>query len=258
VFPERQQRSAGAYAEQRYRRGRRSYRLKVRFVAAAAFGPFIVAGIAVLIVDGHPLAWAAGMATGAFAAAWMIVLDEPPFYVEKWNKGAEGERKTAKALRPGARSGLRVFHDVQMRYGNHDHIAVGPAGVFVLETKNPTGIVEIRDGVPHVLRHHDPDADERDSRVRPRTLSAAARLKEDIEQRTGHRIWVQAVVVYWSDFPDRVVDDGRCVFLAGPFLRSWISSRPETLDFNKVNEMAAAIESIAAGYMPKPTVNVGG
>jgi hypothetical protein len=245
VSRECEPRRAGAYAEQRYKNGRRNYRRKAFPVYAAVFGPFILAGIAVLIVEGHPLTWAAGLVSGTCVMGWMVMRDEPPFYIEKWHEGAEGERKTAKALEPLEQSGVHVFHDVRMRYGNYDHIAVGRAGVFLLETKNPAGVVELRDGVPHVRRRLDPDADDRESRVRPRTLSAAARLKEDIEQRTGHRTWVQAVVVYWSEFPEGLVDDGRCVFLHGTRLRPWIREHSGALDQDKVDEIAAAIASIA-------------
>jgi len=245
VSLESEPRRAGAYADRRYRQGRRNYRLKVRPILAAGFGPFIVAGSVFLLIEGHPYTWVAGLVTGAVATAWIVILDEPPAYIEHWREGAEGEQKTAKALMPLERSGLRVVHDLRMRYGNYDHVAVGRAGVFLLETKNPNAIVELRGGVAHLRRRLDPEADNREDRIRPRTLSAAARLKEDIELRTGHRTWVQAVVVYWADFPQGFVDDGRCIFIHGPRLQPWMHDRPEVLDQVKVDEIAAAILFIA-------------
>jgi hypothetical protein len=236
---------AGAYAQQRYRQGLRNYRARARWISAAIFGPFILAGLVILVIEGHPWSWIAGLATGGFAAAWSIIRDEPPAYVENWREGAEGERKTAKALKPLERSGLHLVHDVQLRYGNYDHIAVGRAGVFLLETKNPNGIVELRNGVPHLRRRLDPDADTRLAQIRPRALSAAARLKSDVEHRTGHRTWVQAVVVFWSDFPEGLVDDGRCIFVHGPRLAAWMQSLPNGLDQVKVEEIASAITHIA-------------
>jgi hypothetical protein len=125
--------------------------------------------------------------------AWIALRETPPPYVENWHDGAEGERKTEKALEPLAQSGWRILHDVQARYGNYDHIAVGPAGVFLLETKNPEGIVKLRDGVPYLLRRLDPEADTRLDRIRPRALAAAASLKEDIERRGGQPQRVPAV-----------------------------------------------------------------
>lgn len=235
---------AGAYADERYKKGRRNYRLKARPILAGVFGPFILAGFALLVVEGRPLTWVAGLVTGAFAASSAIIRDEPPAYIEHWREGAEGERKTEEALEPLERSGLRVVHDVQMRYGNYDHIAVSRAGVFLLETKNPKGSVELRAGVPHVRRRLDPEADSRQDRIRPRVLSDAARLKKEIEQRSGQRIWVQAVVVFWADFPEELVEDGRCIFIHGRRLHDWILRRPELLNQFEVDTIAAAVASI--------------
>ena len=186
---------AGVYAERRYRRGLRRWRAKTRPLFISAFGPFIVAGVAVYFIDGHRLVWLAGLVTGLLVGAWIALRDSPPHYVENWHDGAEGERKTEKALGPLEREGWRTFHDVQARYGNYDHIAVGPAGVFLLESKNLMGTVELRDGVPHLRRRLDPEAEVSFGRVRPQPLATAARLKEEIERRSGQRTWVQAVVV---------------------------------------------------------------
>ena len=236
---------AGAYAEQRYRRGLRRWRSKTRPLLLVWFGPFIAAGLAVLFLDGHDLSWCAGAFAGVFVGAWIAFRETPPSYVENWHDGAEGERKTEKALEPLARSGWRIVHDVQARYGNYDHIAVGPAGVFLLETKNLGGIVELRDGMPHLRRRLDPEADTPCDRIRPRALAAAASLKEDLERRTGHRTWVQAVVVFWSEFPEGLVDDGRCIFVHGPRLHALMQGRPNRLSQTHAEEIAAAIACIA-------------
>lgn len=237
--------AAGAYAHARYKRGLSNYRHRARPIFALIFGPFILAGVALLVINGHPVPWLAGAMTGAFATAWIALRDEPPAYIANWREGAEGERKTAKALRPLQRSGLRVFHDVQARYGNYDHIAVGSAGVFLLETKNLNGTVEIQIGVPVLSRRLDRDARTRLGEIRPRALSAAATLKGDLERCTGHRTWVQAVVVFWSDFPQGLVDDGRCVFVHGSRLRAWLAEHPERLDHGKAGQIASAIPQIA-------------
>jgi Nuclease-related domain len=238
-------RRAGTYADERYKDARRRYRRRARPVLVGAFGPFVLAGVVVLAVGGHPVTWIAGAVTGAVGAAWIIVRDEPPAYIEHWREGAEGERKTEKALMPLKRSGLRVFHDVQMRYGNYDHVAVGRAGVFLVETKNPNGVVEVRGGVPHIRRRHDPQADKREVQVRTRALSAAADLSKEIKRRTGLATWVQAVVVFWADFPEGVVEDSRCVYIYGPRLRSWMQCRQDCLDQPTVDEIATAVASLS-------------
>jgi hypothetical protein len=239
-------RRAGTYAQWRYARGRRRWRSKTRPILAATLGPFMLAGIAVLILDGHRLSWVAGGIVGACGAAWMVLRETPPPYVENWQRGAEGERKTARALKPLERSGLTVIHDVDSPYGNYDHIAAGTLGVLLLESKNPQGTVELRGGVPHLRRQLDPDADTPLAQIRPRALSAAARLKKEIEQLTGVRTWVQAVVVFWSEFPEGVVDDGRCVFVHGSRLADWIRGRPCGLNQENADSIARAIKEIGS------------
>ena len=49
---------------------------------------------------------------------------------------AGGERRVARALRPLERRGWQIDHDVaKPRGGNVDHIALGPNGLFTIETK---------------------------------------------------------------------------------------------------------------------------
>jgi Nuclease-related domain len=221
------------------------WRSRTRPILLVFFGPFILAGFIGLVFAGHLLSWGMGLICGAAVGAWITMRETPPHYIEKWHDGAEGERKTEKALKKLEKTGLRVVHDIQARYGNYDHIAVGPSGVFLLETKNLLGTVVLREGVPHLRRRLDPQADTRCDRIRPRALAGAANLKEDIQRETGHRTWVQAVVVFWSDFPEELVDDGRCVFVQGAHLTAWLEGRPFVLDQRKQDEISALIERMA-------------
>ncbi len=237
---------AGAYAEQRYRRGRRSWRRSTRRVLAIGCGPFVVGGLVVLVVYGHPLAWAGGALFGAFVGIWIAIRETPPRYVEKWQAGAEGERKTARTLMRLESKGWTVRHDVQRRYGNYDHVAVGPSGVYLLDTKNLEGVVEIRGGIPHLHRRHDPDAIERFTRMRSTALGAASALKENVEHRCGECSWVQAVIVFWSEFPEELTEYDRCVYIHGSRLRDWLRARPPRLEPAQLARVAAAVDELAA------------
>jgi len=57
-----------------------------------------------------------------------------------WIKGDIGERITSHHLKKLPKEFV-VFNDVILpeRYGNIDHVVVGPTGIFVIETKNYTG-----------------------------------------------------------------------------------------------------------------------
>jgi hypothetical protein len=91
-------RRAGAYAEARYRRGLRHWRSRARLIFALALGPFVALGIAGFVVYGHLSAWGSGLVAGVALGAWLVMRESPPAYIENWHDGAEGERKTAKAL----------------------------------------------------------------------------------------------------------------------------------------------------------------
>ena len=52
----------------------------------------------------------------------------------RWQHGAAGERLVARRLRRLPRT-WTVLHDIDRGRGNIDHIAIGPHGVFTIETK---------------------------------------------------------------------------------------------------------------------------
>src|SRR3954471_11514018 len=65
---------------------------------------------------------------------------------EMWERGADGEAATARALGGLNKQAWTTFHDVRWpgrQRANIDHIAVGPAGVFVIDSKNWSGDVRV-------------------------------------------------------------------------------------------------------------------
>src|SRR3954447_6799771 len=65
---------------------------------------------------------------------------------DMWERGADGEAATATALHGLTQQGWVVFHDVRWpgrQRANIDHIAVGPSGVFVVDSKNWSGDVRV-------------------------------------------------------------------------------------------------------------------
>jgi hypothetical protein len=68
---------------------------------------------------------------------------------DRWERGAEGESQTAEALATLG-PGWVIWHDVAWpgrRYANIDHVVVGPTGIFVVDSKNWSGSISIRNGV---------------------------------------------------------------------------------------------------------------
>jgi len=78
----------------------------------------------------------AAIAFGALAAilaiGWMVGFDARSL---RFAWGAEGEKWTAEELEQ-LEPPWRVFHDIPNGRGNWDHIAVGPGGIFLIDTKS--------------------------------------------------------------------------------------------------------------------------
>lgn len=69
---------------------------------------------------------------------------------EKWERGAEGERRTALALAELPRGEWNVMHDLPWPgrpRANIDHVAIGPPGIFVIDSKNWTGSIGVTGGI---------------------------------------------------------------------------------------------------------------
>ena len=70
-------------------------------------------------------------------------------YAEQWEKGADGESTTAAAL-VSLGPEWTCWHDLQWpgrRFANIDHLAIGPAGIFVIDSKNWSGTITVKDNV---------------------------------------------------------------------------------------------------------------
>lgn len=57
-----------------------------------------------------------------------------------WRKGALGEYEVGAALERLSDE-FFIFHDVNSKKGNFDHVVVGPTGLFPIETKNWNGLI---------------------------------------------------------------------------------------------------------------------
>ena len=117
------------------------------------------------------------------------------------NRGERGEMKVSEALEDLRADGYRVIHDITGKNYNIDHVIVGPAGVFALETKyrSSSGEVEFRNS-------------ERSSRAGGEGLFVGGRKEENdpllqarrnalevnriIKEDCGVNQWVKPLVVF--------------------------------------------------------------
>ena len=234
-------------------RGARERSRRARLLAdlGAAMGVIAIGGL-VLLLNGQELSWLAGLVAGAAAATWVAFSRGPgtdrrrplaPVLTER--RPPVAERRTASAIAALQHSGWRFLHDVHGLDTTYDHIAVGPGGVILLQSMGPDGVVTMQSGEPVVERRTTSDAPPRLERLRPRALADAATFRDGVQRLTGRRLWVQAVVVFWSEFPAGCVADGRCVFIHGPRLAEWMARRPHQLDPHDADQVYAAVEALA-------------
>jgi hypothetical protein len=103
--------------------------------------------------------------------------------VERRDRGARGEEHVGGLLNELLPQGWRVIHDATLGHGNVDHILIGPAGVFTIETKSHPGPIRV-------------------SRIHGATLRQASDHAEALTRATG--LQAEALIVYsraWVDRP---------------------------------------------------------
>jgi Nuclease-related domain len=80
----------------------------------------------------------------AIVATWALRFRPSPD-ASAWQRGAAGERHTARLLDPLARQGWAVLHDLAIpgSQANLDHLVIGPGGVFVIDSKQYRGRLQL-------------------------------------------------------------------------------------------------------------------
>jgi Nuclease-related domain len=215
---------------------------------------FLVIGVVVLILDGHEVSWLAGVIAGGGAGAWVALTRGGRSVRRRPAAELRAEHRTAAALDPLRSAGWRFLHDVRGLDTTFDHIAIGAGGVIVLQSMSPHGVATMRGGELMLERRVGPDVPVRLERLRPRALTDASAFRSDVARVTGRRLWVQAVVVIWSDFPAGCVADGRCVYIHGSRLADWLARRPHQLDAVEADDVTVAVAALVDcdGELPLP------
>ena len=80
----------------------------------------------------------------ALVAGWGLRFRPSPDAVA-WQRGAAGERRTARLLSQLERHGWAVPHDLALpgSRANLDHLVIGPGGVFVIDSKQYRGRLQL-------------------------------------------------------------------------------------------------------------------
>jgi hypothetical protein len=80
----------------------------------------------------------------AAVAGWGVRFRPSPD-AAAWRRGAAGERRTARLLGQLERQGWAVLHDLAVpgSRANIDHLVIGPGGVFVIDSKQYRGRLQL-------------------------------------------------------------------------------------------------------------------
>jgi hypothetical protein len=129
-------RRAGQWAARQARKERAAFVLRNRWVLLGYCAFYLAMATALLVAQ--PTDFRRGFTLGGLAVGlpwslWLLVHLSDGQYFR--HRGAEGERDTSDELRKLRSSGWHVIDDVRFERWNVDHVLVGPAGVFAIETK---------------------------------------------------------------------------------------------------------------------------
>ncbi len=83
-----------------------------------------------------------GSEVGLLVAMFVVLRYVMPL-VDRHDRGAKGEEQVGSLLDGLEGKGWHAIHDASLGNGNVDHILIGPAGVFTVETKSNPGPVRV-------------------------------------------------------------------------------------------------------------------
>ncbi|HUN78351.1 MAG TPA: nuclease-related domain-containing protein [Solirubrobacteraceae bacterium] len=145
--------------------------------------------------------------------------------VDRHHRGALGEEHVGRLLDDLGEGGWHTIHDVSLGRGNVDHIAVGPGGIFTVETKSHPGPI-------HVARLHGS------------TLGQAQAARRVVERATGEH--VEPLLVYSRAWVDRPLHRRRGVrVVPARMLRGYLRRQPQRLDGERVDHALRALAEAA-------------
>jgi len=236
---------AGLSADRHFRSARSAWRRSIRRRLLLAVSSLALVGGFALFLPRYGEFYA-GLVFGGCAALVIAIWDQHPHYIENWRMGRDGERWTEEELRPLERQGWVVRHDLQSRYGNIDHVVVGPAGVFLLNSKNLWGSFAIEEGT--LTCHHldAPLSDYALPKLDRQMAGAAFGLRGHLKERLGWIVEVQPTVVLWAKFEAAEGSVGRTTIVRGDRLADWLAKQPHRLsesDRVAVGEVVASLPS---------------
>lgn len=152
--------------------------------------------------------------------------------------GRDGEREVGQYLEELRFEGYYVFHDLLGDNFNLDHIIIGPAGAFTIETKTWRKPIKgeakiIYDGEKVLINGYSPDKN-------PIIQAGAQKdwLEKVIREITGKNIPVRAVVLYPGWFIESRKRDANIWVLEPKAFPKYLKNERQILENNEVNDIS--------------------
>jgi hypothetical protein len=176
----------------------------------------------------HPLFFSVVAGILVVFAGWRIWQTRPQ--VRNLKQGIEGEKAVGQYLERLRENGYQVFHDLVGTGFNVDHVLIGPAGVFTVETKTWSkpahGNVTIKfDGERLTVAGREP---ERDPIVQAR--AQAGWLRSLLLESTGRTFEVFPVILFPGWFIEQAEGTLRNIWVLEPkALPQFLGNAPQCL-----------------------------
>ena len=156
--------------------------------------------------------------------------------VESFFRGARGEERVATVL-AGLPDTYHVFNDF-IAGGDHvDHVVVGPAGVFSVETKSWQGKVEVVER--HVLVNGRLPTRDPLSQAQKEADRVRAEMKN-----MGFGVTVTPLLCFASDtFVQGVVSCGEIKVMNADAMDGWFASQPVAMPENDLNRLVSLMKT---------------
>lgn len=187
----------------------------------------VAACLLVLAVALFGFRWATCAIEAGVVVALLLIDRTASPIIERWGRGAAGEELVG-AVVDGLRDrGWFALHDVHLGRGNIDHVLIGPAGIFTIETKSHRGRL-------------------RAAAIDARMLKQAYAEAKLIERITGLRAHPLLVFSNAYLIPAVTRRDG-VVILPARMLAGYLQNRGGTIPRERVNEVYRRLAAALPG-----------
>jgi hypothetical protein len=173
-----------------------------------------------------------GSEVGLLVAMFVVLRYVMPL-VERHDRGATGEEQVGSLLNGLEGRGWHAIHDASLGNGNVDHILIGPAGVFTVETKSHPGPVRV-------------------ARIHGATIGQAQSQQRAIARVTG--VEVEPLIVYSRAWIDRPLARRKGVrVLPARMLPGYLDRRRARMSPGQVEQAQARVQAALRAHRSKGT-----